>query len=72
MVLTRMSKLSPVETEILVLLWELGEGAVHEVYEKLSDKKLAAYPSVQTLLRRLEKKGYLKHRRQKKAYQYYA
>jgi len=72
MTLTSLSKLSPAETEILALVWELGEGTVHEVYEKLSVKKPAAYTTVQTLLRRLEKKGYLKHRSRGKAHQYYA
>jgi len=67
-----LTKLSPAETEILALVWQLGQGTVQEVYERLSAKKSTAYTTVQTLLRRLEKKGYLQHRSRGKAHEYYA
>jgi len=53
--------LSPSETEILRLVWQLDKATVQEVCEKLPDKRRITYATVQTLLRRLEKKGYLKH-----------
>lgn len=53
--------LSPSETEILRLVWQLDRATVQEVCEMLPEKRKIAYASVQTLLRRLEKKGYLKH-----------
>ncbi len=53
--------LSPSETEILRLIWQLDKGTVQEVCEKLPAKRKITYATVQTLLRRLEKKGYLKH-----------
>jgi len=53
--------LSPSETEILRLVWQLDKATVQEVCEKLPDKRKITYATVQTLLRRLEKKGYLKH-----------
>ena len=53
--------LSPSETEILRLVWQLEKATVQEVCEKLPDKRKITYATVQTLLRRLEKKGYLKH-----------
>ena len=53
--------LSPSETEILRLVWQLERATVQEVCEKLPDKRKITYATVQTLLRRLEKKGYLKH-----------
>ena len=53
--------LSPSETEILRLVWQLDKATVQEVCEKLPAKRKIAYATVQTLLRRLEKKGYLKH-----------
>ena len=68
----KMTKMSPAEMEILALVWELGQPTVKEVYEKLSAKKPTAYTTVQTLLRRLENKGYLKHRSRGNAHQYYA
>ncbi len=68
----KMTKMSPAEMVILAMVWELGQATVQEVYLKLSAKKQTAYSTVQTLLRRLENKGYLKHRIQGKAHQYYA
>jgi predicted transcriptional regulator len=53
--------LSPSETEILRLVWQLDEATVQDVCEKLPAKRKITYATVQTLLRRLEKKGYLKH-----------
>lgn len=43
------------------VLWALGEATVHEVRERV-DPALA-YTSVSTLLRLLETKGYVAHRR---------
>ena len=53
--------LSPSETEILRLVWQLDKATVQEVCEKLPAKRKITYATVQTLLRRVEKKGYLKH-----------
>ena len=53
--------LSPSETEILRLVWQLDKATVQDVCEKLPAKRRITYATVQTLLRRLEKKGYLKH-----------
>jgi BlaI family transcriptional regulator, penicillinase repressor len=53
--------LSPSETEILRLVWQLGRATVQEVCDKLPAGRKIAYATVQTLLRRLENKGYLKH-----------
>ena len=60
--------LSPSETEILRLVWQLEKATVQEVCEKLPAKRKITYATVQTLLRRLEKKGYLKHSNSGKAH----
>jgi len=57
----KLPALSPSETEILRLVWQLDKATVQEVCEKLPTKRKITYATVQTLLRRLEKKGYLKH-----------
>jgi BlaI family penicillinase repressor len=64
----RLPSLSASETEILRLLWELHEATVQQVCEKLPAKRKIAYATVQTLLRRLEHKGYIKHRAEGKAH----
>ena len=61
MVRENLPALSPSETEILRLVWQLEKATVQEVCEKLPAKRKITYATVQTLLRRLEKKGYLKH-----------
>ena len=60
--------MSPAETEILRLVWQLERATVQRVCDALPAKRRIAYKTVQTLLRRLEEKGYLKHRIEGKAY----
>jgi BlaI family transcriptional regulator, penicillinase repressor len=59
---------SPAETEILRLVWQLRQATVQQVCDSLPAERNIAYATVQTLLRRLEKKGYLKHRTEGKAH----
>lgn len=68
----RLPALSPSETEILRLVWQLNKATVQDVCDKLPAKRKIAYATVQTLLRRLEKKGYLKHRIRGKAHVFFA
>ena len=63
---------SPAETEILRLVWQLDKATVQDVCDKLPAKRKIAYATVQTLLRRLEKKGYLKHHIRGKAHVFFA
>ena len=58
---TTLAPLSPSETEILRLLWELKTGTVQAVSDALPAGRTIGYATVQTLLRRLEKKGYITH-----------
>lgn len=67
----RLARLSPAETEILRLLWRLRQGTVQDVCDKLPAKRKIGYATVQTLLRRLEKKGYIKHKNLGRAHQFY-
>ncbi|MEJ2703757.1 MAG: BlaI/MecI/CopY family transcriptional regulator [Sedimentisphaerales bacterium] len=67
-----MPALSPAETEILRVVWQLEKATVQEVCDKLPAKRKIAYATVQTLLRRLENKGYLKHDVRGKAHVFYA
>lgn len=63
-----LQQLSPCETEVLRLVWQAKEATVQQICEKLPAQRRIAYATVQTLLRRLEKKGYLKHRVEGKAH----
>jgi predicted transcriptional regulator len=48
--------LTPLELEIMMVLWRLGSGSVHDVLSDLATKKDLAYTTVSTVLRLLEKK----------------
>ena len=67
----KLPALSPAETEILRLVWQLQRATVQEVSAHLPATRKIAYATVQTLLRRLEKKGYLKHDLEGKAHVFY-
>ena len=62
--------MSPAETEVLRLVWESKKATVQQVYDALPATRKITYVTVATLLRRLEEKGYLKHRTQGKAFIY--
>jgi predicted transcriptional regulator len=51
--------LTRAESEIMRVLWSLGQATVHQVVEVL--EKDVAYTTVLTMLRILEKKGYVEH-----------
>lgn len=51
--------LTRVESEIMAILWRSGGATVHDVVEALA--RDVAYTSVLTMLRILEKKGYVRH-----------
>jgi predicted transcriptional regulator len=62
--------MSAAETEVLRLVWESQEATVQQVYDALPANRKVTYVTVATLLRRLEEKGYLKHRVRGKAFVY--
>jgi len=63
-----LAPLSPAETEILRLVWQSENATVQKVCDSLPPERKITYATVQTLLRRLEKKGYLKHKAVGKAH----
>lgn len=48
------------ELEIARIVWELGEATLRQVYERIPADRQIDIKTVQTYLRRLEAKGYLK------------
>jgi len=67
----KLPALSPSETEILRLVWKLDKATVQDVCDRLPARRKIAYATVQTLLRRLEKKGYVKHNIRGKAHVFF-
>ena len=72
MVRRKLPGLSPAETEILRIVWRLEKATVHDVCDRLPAKRTITYATVQTLLRRLEKKGYVRHSVRGKAHVFFA
>ena len=67
----KLAAVSPAETEVLRLVWQLGKATVQDVCDRLPARRKIAYATVQTLLRRLERKGYVKHRNRGKAHVFF-
>ncbi|MDP3879433.1 MAG: BlaI/MecI/CopY family transcriptional regulator [Dehalococcoidales bacterium] len=62
--------LGPVETEVMNLVWEMGEVTVRDVYRVLLTRRAIAYTTVMTIMSNLTGKGVLERRRQNRAYVY--
>jgi len=67
----RLKAMSPAETELLRLVWQLGEATVQQVCDRLPPARDIRYNTVQTLLCRLEQKGYLRRRPAGKAHVFF-
>jgi len=65
-----MKEITKAQEEVLKILWEIEEGVVSDVLEKFPDPK-PAYNTVSTVIRVLEKKGYVSHKAYGKTHVYY-
>lgn len=62
--------LGPLETEIMEVVWELGEVTVRDVHRRLQSKREIAYTTVMTTLGRLADKGLLRRDEGQPAHHY--
>jgi len=62
--------LTEAELRLMKLLWQRGESAVGDLVAAMPDEDPLAYNSVLTTIRILEKKGYVSHRQQGRAFIY--
>lgn len=58
------------EERVMMILWEIREGVVSDILEIFSDPK-PAHNTVSTVVRILEKKGYVGHKAYGNVYQYH-
>ncbi len=63
-------ELTRAELEIMQILWDRGSGFVNDVLASLPEPK-PAYNTVSTVIRILEKKGYIAHKAYGKSHEYY-
>lgn len=66
----RPQELTRAELEIMQVLWAEGPSVVHAILERL-DEPRPAYNTVSTIVRILEKKGYVAHKAYGKTHEYY-
>jgi len=73
--MARKAKLPPLsenQTDIMNVVWERGEANVAQVREALSERRQVSRNTVQTVLTRLARKGWLRRRKEGNAHYYSA
>src|SRR5215213_1459206 len=63
-------QLTPLELEIMKVLWETGPAPVQAVQERLAAERPLAYNTVQTMLNVLHRKGKVRRELRARAYYY--
>ncbi len=66
------SPLTDAQREIMEIVWERGEVTVSQVRDALAERRELARNTVQTMIVRLEEKGWLKHRAEGRTFVYSA
>ena len=65
-----MKELTKAEEQIMQIMWKIGKGFVNDILAELPDPR-PAYNTVSTIIRILEKKGFVDHRAYGKSHEYY-
>lgn len=65
-----MKEITKAQEDLLKALWQIKEGAVSDILDKLTDPK-PAYNTVATVIKVLEKKGYVSHKTYGKTHVYF-
>ncbi|MDT3740139.1 MAG: BlaI/MecI/CopY family transcriptional regulator [Candidatus Kapabacteria bacterium] len=66
-----MKDLTKAEEQVMMILWQLDNAYVRDIVEKFSEPK-PAYNTVSTIIRILEKKGFVSHIAYGNTHEYYA
>jgi predicted transcriptional regulator len=59
------SPLTDAQREIMEVVWQSGDVTVSEVRDALASRRQLARNTVQTMMTRLEERGWLKHRQRR-------
>lgn len=65
-----MKKLTKAEEEIMQALWEIKKGIIRDIMHRLPEPK-PAYTTVSSIVRILEKKGFIDHKAYGKTHEYF-
>ncbi len=66
----QMKKLTKAEEEIMLILWEMKEALVRDIMQRIKDPE-TPYTTVSTVIRILEKKGFVTHKAFGNTYLYF-
>ncbi len=62
--------LGDLQSAIMTVLWERGEATVAEVHAVVGEGRSLAFTTIATMLRKMEQKGVVEHRRQGRQFLY--
>jgi BlaI family transcriptional regulator, penicillinase repressor len=62
--------LSELEHQLMEILWKSGSGTAEQIREALAPRHVLKDSTVRTVLKRLQEKGYVKHKVEGKAFVY--
>jgi BlaI family transcriptional regulator, penicillinase repressor len=65
-----MKELTRAEEQIMQVLWQIGKGFVNDILEHLPEPK-PAYTTVSTIIRILDKKGFVSYKAYGKTHEYF-
>ncbi len=65
-----MQKLTKAEEDVMQLIWEIGRGTVSDLLERMEEPK-PPHSTVSSVVRILEKKGYVDHKAYGKTHEYF-
>ena len=65
-----MKELTKAEDQVMQVLWNLEKGFVNDILEKFPDPK-PAYNTISTIVRILERKGFIDHKAYGKTHEYF-
>lgn len=65
-----MKELTKAEDQVMQVLWKLEKGFVNDILEKFPEPK-PAYNTISTIVRILEKKGFIDHKAYGKTHEYF-
>jgi BlaI family transcriptional regulator, penicillinase repressor len=63
--------LGSLQSEVMELIWGRGEATVAQLFETIGRRRPITYTTILSAVQKLERKGWLKHRAEGRAYVYY-
>ncbi|MDN3585476.1 BlaI/MecI/CopY family transcriptional regulator [Pedobacter aquatilis] len=66
-----MEELTKTEERIMQVLWKLQKGFVKDIIDELDDEPKPPYNTISSIVRLLEKKGYVNYKAYGKTYEYF-